>query len=70
MIDYRFKYVLPDGDEDVKTVYKQDSEEQARETAADEISNFEDVPADQIKLTVIAKGDFEGGNYYECEGCT
>lgn len=70
MTDYRFKYVLPDGDEDVKTVYKQESQERAEVAARNAISDFEDVPQDQIKLTLIAKGDFASGNWYECEGCT
>lgn len=70
MTDYRFKYVLPDGDEDVKTVYKQESEEQAREVARNEIADFEEIDPEQIKLTLIAVGDFSTGKYYTCEGCT
>lgn len=69
MTDYRFKYELPDGDEDVKTVYKQESQGQAETAARNEIADFEEIETDQIKLTLIAKGDFASGRYYSCEGC-
>ncbi|MFB1100886.1 hypothetical protein [Terribacillus sp. JSM ZJ617] len=70
LMDYKFAYKLPDGDGGEKTVYKKGSEEQAKEFAINEISMFEDIPQDQIELTLIAKGDFSMGRYYTCEGCT
>jgi len=67
-MDYKFAYKLPDGDGGERTV-QAESDGQAVLKATAAIADFEDVNEMDVELTLIAKGDFTTGRYYECEGC-
>jgi hypothetical protein len=67
-MDYKFAYKLPDGDGGERTV-QADSDGQAKLRATAVIADFEDVSEIDVKVTLIAKGDFSTGKYYSCEGC-
>lgn len=68
-MEFKFSYKLPDGETGERTV-QAESNGQAVLKATAAIADFEDVVQEDIKLTLIGKGDIKKGTYYECEGCT